>query len=210
MKTARPVVGAHAGLHELHADARARVDQEVRGAAERDQRGRAAPRGIGRWSTGAEKDRAHGATDATSGAVGGKVSAMLRTASRWLATLLLVSAGLVPAPPAPSPSRSTPTRRRPPRRDAATGGVPPRRLRDRLHLRLRQRPADVRSGGLRADGARRLPGDRAQRLGHRRRQPPRRRRRDLSSSGSSATTAGVSRRCTSWSPRAAAGASTAW
>ena len=58
----RPVVGAQAGLHHLHADARAGVDQEMRGAAERDERGRAAPLGIGRWSTGAEKDRAHGAT----------------------------------------------------------------------------------------------------------------------------------------------------
>ena len=30
----RPIVGAHAGLHELHADARARVDQEPLGVAD--------------------------------------------------------------------------------------------------------------------------------------------------------------------------------
>src|SRR5262249_40179339 len=56
---ARPVVGAHAHLDELHARARARVDEEAL-VPEAQERRRPTPRGIGRWRARAEKDGAHG------------------------------------------------------------------------------------------------------------------------------------------------------
>ena len=56
---ARPVVGTHAGLDELHAHARARIDEEAL-VPEAKERGGTPPRGIGRRRARAEEDGAHG------------------------------------------------------------------------------------------------------------------------------------------------------
>lgn len=53
------VKGPNAGLEQPGGDARAAVHEEVlRGR--RDERGGAAPRRIGRWAAGAEKNHPHG------------------------------------------------------------------------------------------------------------------------------------------------------
>ena len=54
----RPVVGPDAGLDELGADAGAGVDQKSL-IAEREERRGAPSLRVGRWTSRAEKDRAH-------------------------------------------------------------------------------------------------------------------------------------------------------
>src|SRR5262245_7798661 len=64
---ARPVVWAHARLHELHAHARARVDQKLLVAVAEQCGGTAALR-IGRGRTGAEENGAHNVRRVPAGA----------------------------------------------------------------------------------------------------------------------------------------------
>ena len=78
----RPIVRADAGLHELPADARARVHQEPLGVADDDERGRPAALGLGGGEPGAEQERAHGG-DTTSRPWRGKVAGWCARAGGW-------------------------------------------------------------------------------------------------------------------------------